>query len=496
MIPPYLKLFQAAPSSAFCASSPAAPKSPSKDAKITVAGSPPSRVMSRPFEVPSTPVKKRSISPVSENLTVFGSPPSRVMSRPFEGPSTPVKFCNPKAVGSLSSTNSMLGSPPSRMMSRPLEIPSTPVRPSSSKVFGPSSPANFSALESPPSRGSKSRLFGVVPSTPMSSRFKVSVRPPETSRKLGRKLLMEDISCLESAHKRMKIDGREAKPSLNNLQVSPGGTKKPEEAAKPPNFAENARYYDQTSKSLVQALKEKHPETPISYVNERQGDQAAYLGEGDFGNAYLVNWNDQPQVIKIWHFRNSKENDSLNILTREVSHYYQLKQADISVADHYNMDMLANNGEFLKLIENYNENSDPTLNSVATYRQLKKYLSVNFRDGFYRAEYIPDPFFTRKELDEISIDEELFEVKNHPLFQLKEMLRSAYEHGIPIDIRPENLRLKEGILKLIDLQPEDHGEKDWEDDNVFEPLLNQFLAQISKPASILWKYLDPRSISQ
>ena len=103
------------------------------------------------------------------------------------------------------------------------------------------------------------------------------------------------------------------------------------------------------------------------------------------------------------------------MLTREVSHYYQLKDHGIPVADYYNMDELETNKEFHALIQNRNEKPERHFRSRKSHAQLKKFLSQYVTSGFYRAEYIPEPFFTLEELHAIRIDEEFFEEINHPL---------------------------------------------------------------------------------
>ena len=72
-------------------------------------------------------------------------------------------------------------------------------------------------------------------------------------------------------------------------------------------------------------------------------------------------------------------------------------------------------------------------------------------------------------------------------------MKYTYDHWIPIDIQLENIRLKDDILCLIDLQAEDQGEWDFKDENPLQDALHKFLTKIAgSPDSGLWKYLDPR----
>lgn len=244
-------------------------------------------------------------------------------------------------------------------------------------------------------------------------------------------------------------------------------------------------YYKAGAVRLQEVLRNDYPHFNIHI--------GRFLGEGHFSQVYLLNWNhklkqvkgevDFLQVIKVPNFQ-EEDTEGAFILNRarEIQNYFQLKEVGFPISTYYNLDETFGSLNILDL----------------ELQELKEEVKNRF-DGFYRSVYISQGFLSREELDqwnqrmfamsaeELSVFKEDLARENHPIYQVRQMFHLAYQHGIPVDLKQDNVRMKNGQVFLCDLFYEEN-----EGQNPLDYLAPQKLLTFANEDSILWKYLDPR----
>jgi hypothetical protein len=263
------------------------------------------------------------------------------------------------------------------------------------------------------------------------------------------------------------------------------------------------KYYEAGAVRLQRVLQNDYPNFNIHI--------GLFLGEGHFSQVYLLNWNhklkqvkgevDFLQVIKVPNFQEEKTEGTFILnRAREIQNYFQLKKVGFPISTYYNLDETFGSLNILDL----------------ELQELKEEVKNRF-DGFYRSVYIPQGFLSREELDqwnqrmsamsaeELSVFKKGLARENHPIYQVRQMFHLAYQHGIPIDLKQDNVRIvyphkipadlkeedqvlmKNGQVFLCDLFYEEN-----EGQNPLDYLAPQKLLTFADEGSILWKYLDPR----
>lgn len=105
-------------------------------------------------------------------------------------------------------------------------------------------------------------------------------------------------------------------------------------------------------------------------------------------------------------------------------------------------------------------------------------------DGYFLVENIPHVFdFT---WDEATPFESLDATTQSRLSQLKNFFRLALEHNIALDLKKDNLSVRDdGTVVLIDLREDEEEE--------FSHVLNHHLCSFAEGKEHVYRYLDPRA---
>lgn len=210
------------------------------------------------------------------------------------------------------------------------------------------------------------------------------------------------------------------------------------------------------------------------------------LGKGDFITAYLFQTDTKSVVVKIPHFKKTQPIARKDEVVCELTNYMLLNRHKFPVCAYLNFDTFLSASPI--------KDKDPNSQEVQTY------LRENFTDGYYLTDYIPDPYKIPESESDILVQ---MGDETSLLFQLKKMFEFGLKHAIPIDLKPENLKVSEdNKLTLIDLYPQNEC---YGKDNPFIPLIPKNIRAFTKKLESkiseetikeLKKFLDPTKYSR